>query len=109
MRKIPYILIILFLSSCCRTNCNLKFNDIFNKAFLEYWQKSTQDYILKKGDKKLKLLLESENKLKMSMFSRESFMEISDTLLNRYDSQRFNSLIVIELNTTGKKTLLINI
>jgi len=103
MKYLNYILISILLSSCTGPKCNLGFKEFLNKSFLKHWQENTKSYISKKGDKKLKYLLNSETQLGISMFNREDFIKISDTLINRYGNLKFGTLTIIELNTAGEK------
>lgn len=102
MRYIGIIILLVVLSSACRSDhCNRTFRKDFNLSILPIWEKQTEMNLGYRKNDTLISLFKSATRDGVSFFERELFLRNVLTL-RELKGYKFDSLVVIEVNTSGE-------
>ncbi|NQX38364.1 hypothetical protein SAMN05421820_101381 [Pedobacter steynii] len=103
MRYLSIVVLVVIFSSACRDyKCTQSFSENFNLSVLPIWERKTQINMVNQNDDKLVKILKYEREDKVSIFERQAFLNSlsKEEQLNDY---KFNSLIIVELNSSGER------
>jgi len=103
MRYLGIIILLIVLSSACRSDkCTRTFSKDFGSSILPAWEKQTDMNLAYRKNDTLISLFKSAVKDSISLFERELFLkDVSN--LKELDSYKFDSLIVVEVNSSGER------
>jgi len=96
------IIILLVLSSACKSDrCSRTFSNNFGLSILPVWAKQTDMNLADRKNKKIMSRFKSAATDSISFFERERFIKDVSSLKG-FESYKFDSLIVVEVNSSGE-------
>lgn len=102
MRYLGIIILLIALSSGCRSDkCTRTFSKDFGLSILPVWAKQTDMNLADRKNDTLMSLFKSAAKDSISFFERERFIKNLSSL-KELEGYRFDSLIVVEVNSSGE-------